>query len=971
MPGAKRLWWWVLPVLSVAVVGAALSLGLEADTFRVPAIVLALLAPAAAIVGSLATARRLRMAAERELAQVRLEAERRARELEVLMDAVPVGMMITRDSQGMQISGNRATHELLRVPLREPNISKSAPDPERVRTYRPVRNGVDVPPEGLPIQRAARGEEVQNWDCDLVFDDGEVRHVIVNATPLRDEDGAPRGAIAAFLDITDRTRAEQALRESEARASALVKYAPTGIYEIDYREPRFLSVNDAMCRILGYSREELLSIGPAALLDEDSRRLFADRIRRLTAGQAIDESVEYRVRRKDGTLMHAVLNVSLNLRKDRALVIAHDITERMRAEEALRQSEERFRRLAEAAFEGLLVHREGIISDVNASLLDMLGYQRHELVGRSALRFVDPACRGLVRQRLRTPYEIEVVHRCGTRIPVELMAKPFADPDRVVVSVRDLRQRKQSEARLVLQAHLLTSITDVVYSTDAQLRLTSWNRAAEKAYGWTEVEVLGKNVLEVTRSRFDPDARSHMAAMLRASGSATAETEHTTRSGERVIFESRVMQLHDASGVLTGYVAVSRDVTDRKRAEAALRESDRQLRAARDDLERRVLERTAELERRTQQLRSLTLELTQAEGRERKRLSTLIHDHLQQLLVGAKLSVEVAQRSAEQEPASKALQESILNVGELLDESIRVSRSLMVELSPPILHEAGLAAGLKWLARWMEEKHGLGVRVRADGDVPPDATGVSDLVFQCVRELLFNVSKHAGVAEAQVELRTVDGSRLEVVVADRGAGFDVVRAEARGSDGGFGLFSIRERIDLLGGRVAIESAPGGGTRVTLTAPLPPRVDSGAAGARAGSASAGPGAARGEPARGSRIRIVLADDHRIVREGLVMLIRDEADMEVVGEAADGAEAVEMACRLRPDVVIMDVSMPKVNGIEATARIAAGVPGARVIGLSMYERADREEAMRAAGAVAYLRKDGPSENLIAAIRAASGR
>ncbi len=250
---------------------------------------------------------------------------------------------------------------------------------------------------------------------------------------------------------------------------------------------------------------------------------------------------------------------------------------------------------------------------------------------------------------------------------------------------------------------------------------------------------------------------------------------------------------------------------------------------------------------------------------------------------------------------------------------------------------------------------------------------MSTLLFESVRELLLNVLKHAGVKRARVSIRMENGRLFRITVADQGSGFDITRVQARGSEAGFGLFSIRERIDLLGGRVEIDSAPGLGTRVTLVAPIPAP----AAPAKAGAAAAqgtraeagGPAGARPEGA--GRIRVLVADDHKIMREGLAKLIQIEADMELVGEAADGEEAVEMARRLHPQVIVMDMSMPRMNGLEATERIVAELPDIRVIGLSMYERADREEAMRQAGAVAYLTKDGPSGDLIAAIRAAGFR
>jgi DNA-binding NarL/FixJ family response regulator len=121
-----------------------------------------------------------------------------------------------------------------------------------------------------------------------------------------------------------------------------------------------------------------------------------------------------------------------------------------------------------------------------------------------------------------------------------------------------------------------------------------------------------------------------------------------------------------------------------------------------------------------------------------------------------------------------------------------------------------------------------------------------------------------------------------------------------------------------------------------------------------------------PSAGRRMRVLLADDHTILRQGLASLLANEPDMETIAEASTGAEAVELTRMLRPDVIVMDASMPEMSGLEATRHIMERFPQTLVVGLSMYDSEDMSDAMRAAGARAYVTKEKASEELCSVIR-----
>jgi signal transduction histidine kinase len=259
------------------------------------------------------------------------------------------------------------------------------------------------------------------------------------------------------------------------------------------------------------------------------------------------------------------------------------------------------------------------------------------------------------------------------------------------------------------------------------------------------------------------------------------------------------------------------------------------LQEARNHLEEKIQLRTAELDAtvkslqveiqqrrqaeyqvniRAGQLRALAGELTLTEQRERRRLAQLLHDHLQQLLVAVNLRVSMLGMTADEH-----VKQATSEIGKLLDESISATRFLTAELSPSVLHDLGLAAGLEWLARWMAEKHGIHVNLTAVKDIPAPAEDVKVLLFESVRELLFNAVKHANVSSVTVNLGQVEGNALRITVSDAGTGFDPASLKLAGQiGGGFGLFSIRERLDLIGGNLEIDSSPGKGSRFILTAP---------------------------------------------------------------------------------------------------------------------------------------------------------
>ena len=473
---------------------------------------------------------------------------------------------------------------------------------------------------------------------------------------------------------------------------------------------------------------------------------------------------------------------------------------------------------------------------------------------------------------------------------------------------------------------------------------------------------------EIRRRIHREDAEQFRAAIasIRGSGPSrdyTIETRVVPSDGEvrwivargKIVFDNETRRPERMIGVL-------QDITARKVAEQRLRDVNQML-------ESRVAERTERLQRLAKQLRSLANDLTQTEQRERRLLAQKLHDGLQQMLVAVKMRVDLC--AALPEPAE--LQEQLAEVRQLLDETIQVSRSLSIELSPPVLHQSGLLDALRWLQRWFADSHHFHVQLCVETEPPTLPDDVKAFLFFAVRELLFNSVKHSGTDASRLTVR-MDEDRVRIDVEDDGHGFDPDVVDHNTShEGGFGLFSIRERLDAIGGKLSIDSAPGQGTCFSIYSP-PLGTSRGEVAANGDGRFARRGSngrSHAEEDGNDRVRILVVDDHKIVRDGLVLMLNQQEAFEVIGEAAHGIEAIERVNALHPDIVVMDVNMPQMNGIEATRVIKRGHPEIAVIGLSLHQEEDMADTMRDAGATAYLRKDGHSEQLFATIMAAGRR
>ena len=344
-------------------------------------------------------------------------------------------------------------------------------------------------------------------------------------------------------NIAELERSDAALKASEAQANSLIKYAPTAIFEIDYSgPPRFISANEAMCRIYGYSQEELYAISPMALLDKDSGKNLAERINRQLAGEKTDDSVEYHGKKKDGTSMFMAFNISVNEgRSDVAFVIGHDVTARRIMENQLRESEERFRTLSETSLVGVGVSSaEGLILYANHSYEQILGYDDAELIGIQVSNvYWNPEDRiSWVKKLYKdgTIQDVETIlkKKDGSPVWVSISASriSYGGSKAVMSTIQDISARKKAEEDLIHYAAELKA-------ANKELEAFAYSLSHDLRAPLRALDGFSQAVLEDYKDILDDTGMDYLSRIRGASQNMAQITEGMLKLSEVVRYELR------------------------------------------------------------------------------------------------------------------------------------------------------------------------------------------------------------------------------------------------------------------------------------------------------------------------------------------------------------------------------------------------------------------------------------------------
>jgi PAS domain S-box-containing protein len=570
-------------------------------------------------------------------------------------------------------------------------------------------------------------------------------------------------------------------------------------------------VNDYAHAFFGYDAGELVGRNVMILIPEkestgrDLSNLFGAVVKQPDRYSSItNENV-----RKDGARVwvswtnKAILYTAGDIRE--ILSVGNDVTAQKRAEAAIAD-------LAKFPRENpnpvLRISCEGELLYANAASEAVLETWRCRPGGTLS----EPWCsiiRTAASEKTAKTHDLQ----CGHRV-YSLSIVPVADKGYVNVYAMDITEQRRaleelrsSENRYRMLFENMNEgffLGEMIYDEKdhpVDYRHLAANPALESVVGMKVEDLVGK-----TRSEVLPTASRWLDMFARVS--RTRRPEQLEEYSEAL---DRYFNVSCYSPQPDRFACFIEDITARKKAEITREESEHRLRLLNENLEDLVVKRT-------EQVNALSKSLSLAEQRERKRLSYELHETLQQQLLGARMLLREHARDHRQEAVSDEC-DDVAQAVSMLERALKTTRSLAIELNPPVLRSEGLDAALRWLVEHLRKNYGLEVTLTLEGAVGLIRNETQLMLTQMVRDLLSNVIQHAGVNRAQLSALCRKG-HVVITVRDQGCGFDPAVVLRKRPDGTRqGLFIIQERLHLFGGEMTIESTEGGGTRTVISLPM--------------------------------------------------------------------------------------------------------------------------------------------------------
>jgi PAS domain S-box-containing protein len=486
--------------------------------------------------------------------------------------------------------------------------------------------------------------------------------------------------------------------------------------------------------------------------------------------------------------------------------VVKDITERKKAQDELKESEEKYRQLFVAETDAIIVfdaETEHFV-DINNAALTMYGYNREDFLKMQRKDIsLDPTVFKKLLKKVLTGKSIEIPllyhkKKDGTIFPVEICASSFtASGGRMVFEVvKDITERKKAQDKLKESEEKFRAIADYTHDWESWIgqdgRLIWVNSAVERVTGYLPAECLKMKdypmPLIVSEDR-ENMAKAFQSALQEKPGS-DIEFRVKRKDGSTIWVSTVSQSIYNDAGNWIGYRTSTRDITGRKNAEEELKLSHANLRA-------------------------LSTYITQIEEAERLRLSRELHDQVGQKLTALNMNLEFLINQVPQE-AKENITSRLDDSKGLVKEVMKLVRNIMTDLRPRILDDYGLKPALHWYCDHFSKRADIPVVIKGQELEPRLSLEVETNIFRIVQESLTNVAKHSHATKVTITLKEQDG-KITITIADNGIGFDPLVGHKPLETKGLGLISMKERAESINGKLSVKSSPGKGTRITIEA----------------------------------------------------------------------------------------------------------------------------------------------------------
>ena len=592
-------------------------------------------------------------------------------------------------------------------------------------------------------------------------------------------------------DVPERHRADEAIWESEQRFRLVANTAPVLMWMSD-RDKLYTYFNKPWLDFTGRSVEQELGNGWAEGVHPDDLQRCLQ-----TYSQFYDQreqfEMEYRLRRHDGEYRW-LLDVGVPRFNQEGsfagyIGICIDITERKCTEETLL----RYASIVESSNEAIVgLDLKGTITYWNKGAERLFGYSAMEAIGNNVLLLSSDDARddaiGVLKRALQGDlvdrYETVRKRKDGSLVEISLTVSRIIDAEGRSIGLsgiaRDITERKRAEEAVSRHSAIVESSEDAIISKGLDGVITGWNAGAQRIFGYTEQEAVGKPITILVPPELRDEENKILEKLRTGERVEHFETIRLAKIGERVHVSLSISPIKDSSGRITGISKIARDITERKQKDEALS--------------------------------SMTRKLVEAQEQERARIARELHDDITQRLALLAIEIGQVQECCEKPFEVRTWTQKLLEHTKEIATDIQ---ALSHELHSSKLEYLGLAGAIRNWCHEFAQRQGMEIAFKGSKLLNSPPPEISLCLFRVLQEALHNAAKYSGVKSLDVQLRE-ESCGIELIVSDLGKGFDVA---ATMHDRGLGITSMRERVRLIGGTIRIDSKPLAGTNIHVRVPL--------------------------------------------------------------------------------------------------------------------------------------------------------